>query len=64
MVKKSSWSQPTKKVYQSPNPILRMVPVAPKVSPKKKKRTPANRSSVRQYGDKGYMPSSGKGVGY
>ena len=39
------------------NPILKMVP------PKAKQRN-APRNPIKQYGDKGYTPSTGKGVGH
>jgi hypothetical protein len=61
MIKKATWATPVKKAYQSPNPILREVPIKSK---KVKKVKGAGRGRIKQYGDAGYMPSTGKGVGY
>lgn len=49
------------------NPILNMVPPGsskrPNAAPMKS-ATPMKKPAIRQYGDKGYVPSNGKGVGH
>lgn len=49
------------------NPILKMVPPKPKAptpKPQEVQIRTVKRGRMRQYGDSGYVPSTGEGVGH
>jgi len=55
MIKKATWTT---------NPLLSVKPKPKREVLIEVRKTPKKKPAIKQYGDKGYKPSTGKGVGY
>lgn len=63
MIKKATWITPVKPTYKPLNPLLQVKKKKPVEVQIEVRKTP-KKKQIKQYGDKGYKPSTGIGVGY
>ena len=65
MIKKATWITPkVKPAYKALNPLLQVKKKKPVEVQIEVRKTPKKKPAIKQYGDKGYKPSTGTGVGY